>query len=200
MTETDFMRREITMATIAKLTLKEYERIVATGVFDGLKKRRIELIRGELREMSPIGPNHCDIVDWLNVWSVKNGGDGTFRVRVQEPVAFETVDSEPEPDVVWAKPKRYSDAHPTPDEILLLIEVADSSLENDRGEKAEVYADVGIQDYWIVNLVDRTVEVRREPRGGQYQDTRSYGLDESVEPLLVSGPILSVAEMFGPSR
>jgi Uma2 family endonuclease len=185
------------MATIAKLSLKEYERIVATGIFDGLKKQRIELIRGELREMSPIGPNHCDIVDWLTEWSIRNLAEGVFRVRVQKPVAFETVDSEPEPDLVWAQPKRYSGAHPTPEEILLLIEVADSSLDNDRGEKSEVYADVGIRDYWIVNLVDRTVEVRRDPSAGRYQDTRSYGVGESMQTLLVSGPSLNIAELLG---
>jgi Uma2 family endonuclease len=185
------------MAAIAKLSLKEYEQIVATGVFDGLQKRRIELIRGELREMSPVGPTHCDIVDWLTEWSFKSLANGAFRVRVQEPVAFETVDSEPEPDLVWAKPKRYAGAHPVPEEILLLIEVADSSLDGDRGEKAVVYADVGIQEYWIVNLIDRIVEVRRNPRAGEYEDTRSYGIGQFVEPLLVAGMRLNVAEMFG---
>jgi Uma2 family endonuclease len=185
------------MSTIAKLTLKEYERIVATGIFDGMKRRRIELIRGELREMNRIGPDHCDIVDWLTEWSFANAPRDGIRVRVQSPVAFETVDSEPEPDIVWAKRKRYSGGHPTADEVLLLIEVAASSLDHDRGEKAEVYADVGIQEYWVVNLPDRTVEVRRDPEGGRYRGVRSFGAGETVQPLAAPEARLSVDSLFG---
>ena len=86
------------MSTIAKLSLAEYERIVATGVFDGKNKRRLELIQGELREMAPNGPTHADVVDWLTVWSVKNLPEAVGRVRVQNPLALETTDLPPERD------------------------------------------------------------------------------------------------------
>jgi Uma2 family endonuclease len=194
------LKRGPTMSTIAKLSLAEYERIVATGVFDSPNKRRIELIRGELREMNPIGPSHCDIVDWLNEWSLDNVRREKIRVRVQNPVAFATLDSEPEPDIVWALRKRYSRAHPTADEILLLIEVAESSLDRDRGEKAEIYAAVGIRDYWIVNLPERTIEVHRDPEADRYRTIHTFGSGEFIKPLAAPAVGLSVDELFaGPT-
>jgi Uma2 family endonuclease len=184
------------MSTIAKLSLAEYERIVATGVFDSPNKRRIELIRGELREMNPIGPDHCDVVDWLAEWSHENAPRDTVRVRVQNPVAFAALESELEPDIVWAARKRYSQAHPTAEEVVLLIEVADTSIDRDRGEKAEIYAEVGIRDYWIVNLPDRTVEVHRDPEGSRYRTILTFGSDEFVRPLAAPAAQLSVEKLF----
>ena len=153
------------MSTIAKFTVEEYERIVTTGAFDGKNRRRVELIRGEIRDMSPIGTKHADIVAWLNVWSVENVPRDVAGIRVQSPLKLGTIESEPEPDLVWVLPKRYRDAHPTANDVILLIEVADSSLDYDRGEKAEIYAEAGIREYWLVNIVDRTLEVRRGPNG-----------------------------------
>jgi Uma2 family endonuclease len=184
------------MSAIAKLSVAEYERIVATGVFDGHNHRRIELIWGELREMSPIGSEHATIVDWLSEWSFDNAPRDRVRVRVQNPVAFIPEDSEPQPDIVWAKRQNYKGHHPAADEILLLIEVAESSLDSDRGEKAKLYATVGIADYWIVNLIDRAIEVHREPKGGRYQNVQSYAIGTAVEPLAVPTLRLSVDSMF----
>jgi Uma2 family endonuclease len=185
------------MSAIAKLSVAEYERIVATGVFDGRNKRRIELIWGELRETSPIGSEHATIVDWLNEWSVDNAPRDRVRVRVQNPVAFLPEDSEPQPDVVWAKRQNYSDHHPTADEILLLVEVADSSLDSDRDGKGKLYAAAGVLDYWIVNLVDRTVEVHRDPKKGRYQNVQSFATGASIQPLAIPDLRLSVDSLFG---
>ena len=163
------------MSAIAKLSVAEYERIVAAGVFAGRNHRRIELIWGELREKFPIGTEHASIVDWLSLWSFDSAPRGKVWVRVQNPVALVPEQSEPEPDLVWAKRQNYSRQHPSADEILLLIEVADSSLNADRDGKGKLYATAGIVDYWIVNLIDRTVEVHREPKKGRYQNVQSFG-------------------------
>src|SRR5262249_49912450 len=101
-----------------------------------------------------------------------------------------------QPDIVWAKRQNYKGHHPAADEILLLIEVAESSLDSDRGEKAKLYATVGIADYWIVNLIDRAIEVHREPKGGRYQNVQSYAIGTAVEPLAVPTLRLSVDSMF----
>ncbi|HEX3999227.1 MAG TPA: Uma2 family endonuclease [Pirellulales bacterium] len=95
------------MATTAKLSLAEYEKIVATGVFDGPNQRHIELIQGELREMNPIGPDHCEVVDLLACWSIDNLRRDQFRVRVQNPIALADVESEPQPDLAWARQQPY---------------------------------------------------------------------------------------------
>lgn len=174
------------MATTAKLSLQEYEKIVASGVFDWPNQRHIELIHGQLREMNPIGPDHAEIVDRLNHWSVRSLPEG-IRVRVQNPLAFADVDSEPQPDLSWVRQQSYAKAHPTSADVLLVIEVADSSLDRDRTEKLDVYAEVGIQEYWIVNLIDRAIEVYREPASGRYKNVRVFAADEIVHPLAAPG-------------
>ena len=185
------------MSTIAKFTLAEYERMVATGAFSGKDERRLELIQGEIREMSPIGPNHADIVAWLNIWSVTSVAARKLGVRVQSPIALEHVQSEPEPDIVWVGPNRFWSGHPTARDVLLLIEVADSSLNDDRGEKAKLYAAAGIQEYWIVNLIDREIEVRRDPKGESYGSLQTFGPGEFVVPLAVPQARMSIDELFG---
>lgn len=186
------------MSTLAKFTVPEYERIIATGIFDGRNRRRIELIRGELREMTPIGTQHAEFVDRLDEWSHAKAPRDEVRIRVQNPLAFLQVESEPEPDVVWAKRKDYSTQHPTADDVLLLIEVADSSLDFDRTEKAELYAEAGIREYWIVNLIDRTVEVRRDPRKGRFAMIRAYSTGETIQPSAAPAVSLSVNDLFSP--
>jgi Uma2 family endonuclease len=183
------------MSTIAKFSVREYDRMIAAGVFDGPNRRRVELIRGELREMSPIGSDHAKMVDLLNDWSYDSTPRAAIQVRVQNPVAFLPLDCEPEPDIVWAR-RDYSGGHPAAADVLLLIEVADSSLGNDRGEKAEIYAEAGIADYWIVNLIDRTVEVRRDPHSTRYRSIRTFASGESVQPLAVPNAQLSVDSLF----
>jgi Uma2 family endonuclease len=185
------------MSAIAKLSVKEYERIVRTGVFDGPNQRRIELIWGELREMSPIGSEHATVVDWLMDWSVDNTPRDKVQVRVQNPVAFLPEDSEPQPDIVWAKRQKYAEHHPAAEDILLLIEVADSSLNTDRDEKGKLYATAGVMEYWIVNLIDRTVEVHRDPKKGRYQNVQSVDAGASVQPLAIAEVRLSVDSLFG---
>jgi Uma2 family endonuclease len=184
------------MKTIAKLSVQEYERIVATGVFDGKNRRRVELIRGELREMSPIGPAHNQIVAWLNKWSVRNIPSDDVGVRIQSSLALADADCEPEPDVVWVSSDEFLAENPTAADVLLLIEVADSSLEYDRGEKAELYAEAGIADYWVVNLIDHTVEVHRGPANGRYADVRSFGIADTIQPLAAPEARLEIASLF----
>ena len=121
-------------------------------------------------------------------------------MRPQSPVAFLELDSEPEPDIVWATRRDYGDSHPAGADVLLLIEVADSSLDYDRTEKVELYAKAGVQDYWIANLIERVIEVRRAARDGAYQEAKSYGAGESVRPLAAPQVELSVDWLFGAAK
>jgi Uma2 family endonuclease len=170
------------MSATAKLSLVEYEQIVASGVFDWPNQRHIELIRGELRDMNPIGPDHADIVDSLAAWSVRSLPT-TIRVRVRNPLAFADIDSEPEPDLVWTRRRNPADGHPTASDVLLVIEVADSSIERDRTEKASLYAEAGIREFWIVNLIERTIEVYRDPSSSGYLTQQTFAADAPVRPL-----------------
>jgi Uma2 family endonuclease len=139
-------------------TKEEYYRLGELGFFHG---QRVELIEGDLMVQSPQGPLHANEVDRVFRRLDCAFGAG-YWVRAQLPIDLGQP-SEPEPDVsvVTGSSADYVQAHPTT--AVLLVEVSDSTLGYDRGRKASLYARAGIQDYWIVNLVDRQIEVYRDP-------------------------------------
>lgn len=184
------------MSTLARLTIGDYDRMIATGVFDGPNKRRIELIRGELREMSPIGPLHEEIVDFLNKWSFEQLPRGEVRTRIQNSVGVPELDSAPEPDVAWVEEKSYASGRPTVEDVLLIIEVAESSLAYDRGEKAELYAEAGVRDYWVVDISERCAEVRRDPHNRHYRSLQTFSEGDEVRSLTFPDVGLPVASLF----
>jgi Uma2 family endonuclease len=185
------------MSTALRLTLDEYEAMIADGAFDSLRDRRIELIHGELRETTPPGPDHASAVDWVNRWSLlRSPLASRIVVRVQNPIAIPAADSEPQPDVCWVKPGKYRGRHPRPEEVLLVVEVADSSLDSDMREKADLYAAAGIADYWVVNLPGRCVEVFRQPVGGKYAEHTTHPLGQEIRPLAFPEVVLSTTELF----
>jgi Uma2 family endonuclease len=186
------------MSTIARLTLEQYERMIEAGVFDSDEPKRIELIHGELREMTPIGPPHLLAVDLLlNRWVMQIQMPKGVWVRVQSPLGFASQKSAPEPDMSWIAERDYSRSQLNADDVFLVIEVAESSLNFDRGEKADLYASAGVKDYWIVNLVKKRVEVHREPRDGRYQNVESFSSGAEVRPLAFPELALPVALLFG---
>jgi len=173
------------VSTIARLSLADYDRMIEAGVFDQGRRRRLEFIRGEIREMSPIGSQHGEVVNRLTEWSYENLPRGKARVRVQDSIGLLSLESALEPDIAWVAPRDYSDGRPTAEDVLLVIEVAETSLEYDAGEKADLYAAAGIADYWVVNLSDRSIEVRRDPAGGRYRSLRTSSGDEEIRSLAV---------------
>ncbi len=178
------------MSTIAHLTLAEYDRMIACGVFDSRKRRRLEFIQGEIREMPPIGAPHEVSVDRLNEWSFEALPRGRVWVRVQNSIGLPELESAPEPDLAWVVRRDYSRRRPTAADVLLIIEVSESTLKYDQGEKADLYAQAGIADYWIVNIPERVVEVRRDPQGGRYQSLQTFRGDEDIRPLALLDVVL----------
>ena len=171
------------MSTVARLSITEYDRIIESGAFDGPNKRRIELIDGELREMTPIGPTHEETVDVLTEWSVDHTPRSEVRVRVQNSVGLPQLDSVPEPDIAWVSRRNYGKGRPSAKDVFLLIEVADSSLVYDLSEKAELYAKVKINDYWVIDLVNFQVEVLRDPYRGRYRSRQTIHAGGKIRPL-----------------
>ena len=184
------------MSTNLKITLAEYDRMMNLGVFDPRDERRIELIHGELIEITPPGHLHENVIDCLAVWSAENLGNSEVRVRIRNAVALPELESAPQPDVAWVKAKSYSDQRPEAEDVLLVIEVADSSLVNDQRVKAGLYAQASIPEYWIVNLPHWCVECHRDPVGATYQTIRRYSRWEILSPLAAPMAMLTVGEMF----
>jgi Uma2 family endonuclease len=148
-----------------------------------LGDKRVELIDGELIEMSPPNPPHAIATMLLDNRFGQALGDKAL-VNVQNPLRL-SPDMEdrnlPLPDIVVIKQRMYRD-HPQPEDVYVLIEVADTSLFDDRGRKLSLYAKHGIFEYWIVNLIDKQIEVYTEPRGKEYLTRHTYGLTERFAP------------------
>lgn len=184
-------------ASIRPLTVSEYHRMGEVGIF--AENERVELIEGQLIVMSPIGSPHFAAVNTLNRLLVRAVGDLAI-VSVQNPVRLNDR-SEPEPDLTLIRPRddEYRSALPGPLDVLLIIEVASSSIDYDRGVKLDLYARHNISEVWIVNLDLARVEVYRSPNvncGSYSACSHIYG-DGAVEIASLPGAVIQVAPIFG---
>ena len=177
------------------LTVAEYHRMGEVGILT--RDDRVELIEGQLVAMSPIGSAHAGTSNALTRRLVLAVGDRGI-VAVGNPVQLDDL-SEPQPDfaVLKAREDDYRRATPRPDEVLLIIEVADSSLAYDRNVKRSLYARHGIPEFWIVNLVAGEVEVCRSAEGDQYAAVSRIGREGVLEPLLLPGVVIPLAALLG---
>ncbi len=171
-------------------TVEEYQRMGEAGVFG--PEERVELIDGEIFEMSPIGPRHAGTVMNLTRLLVQGLGDRAW-VSPQNPVVI-APRSQPQPDlqVLRQRPVRYSAAHPTEADVLLAIEVADTSVRFDRTVKQRLYARAGMVEFWLVDTDADRIDIHRAPAGDRYADVRSAGRGESVSPAAFPDLILLV--------
>jgi Uma2 family endonuclease len=153
--------------TTAKWTLGDYHRMIEAGILDG---RPVELLRGEIIEMSPEGEPHASASADTGEYLMQLLGDRA-QVRQAKPITLPAVDSEPEPDLAIVKRlgREYRQHHPYPEHIFWIIEYSNTSLSKDLDEKKRLYAAAGIQEYWVVNLQDMTVIIFRHPANGTYQ-------------------------------
>lgn len=171
--------------------------MVELGAFNHLD-RKIELIRGEIREINPAGPVHDDLIAFLMNWSVRTTDPSAIRVTVQTGLELTELDSRPEPDLLWVRADRYRDRHPAAVDVRLAIEVADSSLHDDLVHKAALYAESGIVEYWIVDVQGQCIHVFRRPISGAYTDRSLARPGQQLTPLLApcNAP-LDLQELFG---
>ncbi|MEZ6135777.1 MAG: Uma2 family endonuclease [Pirellulaceae bacterium] len=184
------------MSTNLRLTLDEYDHMVNCGAFDAVDSR-VELIRGELCGMNPAGPLHDDLIGYLHDWSVRSTLRATIHIHGQTGMSIPQADSRPEPDVFWVKAKRYLTAHPTGGDTLLAIEVSESSLRSDRTTKADLYAEAGVQEYWVVDVGGKCIYVMREATDGHYVWQRTARIGEELSPLAEPTAVLNIADLFG---
>ena len=178
------------MKTLAKWSVDDYHRMIQAGI---LSDRRVELLAGEIVEMSPETPIHYS--------TAKRGAKyleellaGRADVRFNGPITLST--SEPEPDIAIVRPDAYSDRHPEPQDIFWLVEVAKTSLKQDLEIKAAIYAAAEIQEYWVLNLAAKHVVVFRCPQNGQYITVQIIERG-TITPLAFSDIPVSVERLLG---
>ena len=163
---------------IFRLNVSQYHQMSEAGIFS--ENDKVELINGEIIEMSPIGRRHTACVNRLNsVFSQLLGNK--VIIAVQNPIILNNL-SEPEPDIALLQPRAdfYESGHPQPQDIFLLIEVADSSLEYDRDVKIPLYASSGITEVWLVDIYQQVIIVYRYPSENGYRDIQTLSRGEKL--------------------
>ncbi|MDG4597268.1 MAG: Uma2 family endonuclease [Candidatus Contendobacter sp.] len=181
-----------------RLTVTEYHLLGESGIFD--EESRIELIQGDLIAMPPIGERHASKTRQLNRLFSLQVGD-TAIVDVQNPVMLDA-HSEPQPDMVLLKPRPdfYESAHPRAEDVLLLIEVSDSTLRYDRDTKVPLYAKAGIPEVWLLDLMSQRVAIYRHPSADGYRQIQFPAPEELISPSLLPELTLRIADLFLPTR
>lgn len=177
-------------------TVDEYYRMADIGLLT--EDSRVELIDGVIVDMPPIGPGHASSVDRLGD-RFRGWLGGGVIVRSQNPVRIGPR-SEPEPDLVVV-PRRddyYVSGHPTPPDVLLLVEIADSSLDYDRKTKARLYARAGVVDYWILNLIANEVIVHRDPVGSRYRSIQVLRPGDTIRPVSFPEVEIAISDVLWP--
>jgi Uma2 family endonuclease len=185
-----YMRAEVEKR---RFSVDEYYAMADAGILSS--GDRVELVDGEILAMTPIGPAHASAVDRAAKALMRAAG-GQAVVRVQNPIRFGPF-NEPQPDLALLRPAvhAYRTAHPQSPDILLVVEIADSSLLYDRHVKGPLYARHGIIEYWLVDLGTATVSRHTSPDGTAYQDVVVCGRGEFVAPVALPNCLVSVDDL-----
>lgn len=174
--------------------IAEWHRMGEASIFP--PDSHMELIEGEILHMAPIGFNHAGHVNRL-ISSLTFLTHGQAIPSAQNPVQLGDL-SEPEPDFVLLRPEPdfYTTHHPNAADVLLLVEVSDTTLRFDRSQKLRLYATHHIPEYWIVNLIDNCIEVYRTPKNGDYRDKSVLLKNDSLQLLALPGITVTMADIL----
>ena len=180
--------------TKRRFSVKEYYLMADAGILS--PRDRVELIDGEIVQMAAMGSYHAGCVLYLSTAFSQMLGQRAF-VNVQNPVRL-SEHSEPEPDIALLKPRAdfYTESHPRPDEVMLIVEVSHSTVEYDRDVKTPLYAEAGIPELWLVNLDEDFIDGLSDPDGAGYRTLRRYVRGERIAPSLLPDAALEVSEIL----
>ncbi|MBP0019428.1 MAG: Uma2 family endonuclease [Cyanobacteria bacterium SBLK] len=176
------------------ISTTDYHRMAEIGILGA--DERVELIAGQIIQKMPKGPAHsalCKRIEKLLEYRLSN----RVLVRLQDPIQLDTY-SEPEPDIAVVRPDRnfYGDRHPTPDEVYLLVEIADTTINRDLGTKADLYATAGIIEYWVFNIPLQQLHIFRDSQPNGYQSQLILRGQQSASLLAFPDCAIAVQECF----
>jgi Uma2 family endonuclease len=178
-----------------RFTVAEYHRMAEVGIL--AEDDRVELIRGEIVDMTPIGRKHQACVDRLTRLVVRGLGEKVI-VRVQGPIRLDE-HSEPQPDLALLRdcPDFYATTDAAPEDVLLVVEVADTSAQHDREVKVPLYAQAGIPEVWLVNLMEDAITVYREPESQRYRTSFTIKGHDRLSPRSFPDFVLTADQILG---
>ena len=176
------------------ITVEQYEQMVQAGVFP--EDDRIELIEGQMINMSPIGASHSGQVKGLNRLLAKYVTEAAL-ISIQDPIRLPQ--SEPQADLALLKPKDdfYAGGHPAASDVLLVVEVSDTTADYDLNVKIPLYGRSGIAEAWLIDLASRSIEVYRGPSRAGFREKQTYAPGDELAPLALPDVRLGVAEILG---
>jgi Uma2 family endonuclease len=179
-----------------RFTVEEYHRMAEAGIFH--PDERVELIEGEIVEMSPIGPPHASIVARMTAVLVSRLA-GRAILWSQSSLLLRAQASYFQPDLILLRPRDdyYRSANPEPRDVLLVIEVMDSSVDRDRRVKLPLYARARVAEVWLVDVSTDTVEICRDPVGRRYRSARVAARGDQIAPLVFPDMTLAVTDLVG---
>ncbi len=184
---------EMQQVTRRRFTVHDYHRMGEAGILH--EDDRVELIEGEIVEMTAIGTRHFSCVNRLNRLLVMSVGEDAV-VSVQNPVRLDEY-TEPQPDLTVIRPRDYRLSLPGPEDVLLLIEVSDTTLAYDRNVKLPLYARAGIREVWIADLAGEIVERHTDPSGHSYRHTERARREDRIECPALPDLTLTADDVFG---
>lgn len=176
-------------------SVEEFQRMAEAGVF--AEGDRLELLDGEIVWMTPIGSRHAGCVRRLSEWFTRRLHADAI-VSVQNPLVLsEQTEFYPDIALLKRRPDFYSESHPQAGDVLLVVEVADTTRDYDRRVKVPRYGRAGVPEVWVVDLLDRAIDVYREAVGDEYRDERRVGPGESLTIPGVPNQRITIDEVFG---
>jgi len=184
---------------VRRFSVDEYHRMGELGILS--EDERVELIEGIIIQMSPIGSKHAATVRKLNQFFFSGLSPSEATIGVRNPVVLDE-ENEPEPDISILKPRddSYAGEHPRPSDVLLIIEVADASVESDRDIKLPRYAAAGIPEVWLVNIPEKCIETYHTPMGekenADYKFRTKYREGETLSPKAFGDVKIDVADVL----
>jgi Uma2 family endonuclease len=178
-----------------KFTVEQYHKMADVGILT--EDDRVELIKGEILEMSPIGLKHAASVKRLNSIFQRKLGNKTI-IGVQDPIQLND-NSAPQPDVTLLKPRIdfYETEIPKPEDILLIVEVADTTIHYDRDIKIPLYAENGILEVWLIDINNQSLTIYRQPTKEGYQIIQTLDITHKLSPLAFPDVTININEIFG---
>lgn len=182
----------------ARFSVAQFDAMIDAGVFSAETDRQIQLLNGEIVIMTPPNPLHDDVVGLLSAWAFGelHKSRENFEIRVQLSMDLSNQNSVVLPDLMFVAPRSYSTHRPTAVDTRLLIEVSDTTLVYDLGDKMRMYAAENVPEYWVIDIPHRSLIVHQDPNSGRYRSVQTFGEHEPVNSKSLADVSLSASRLF----
>lgn len=182
----------------ARFSIAQFDAMIEAGVFAKETDRQIQLLNGEIVIMTPPNPLHDDVVSLLSAWAFAelHKSQKEFEVRVQVSMDLKKQNSVVLPDLMFVAPRSYASRRPTASDTRLLIEVSDTTLVFDLGEKMQMYAAEDVGEYWVIDIPHRSLIVHLDPSAGRYRSVQTFAEHEPVSSKILPEVSLTITRLF----